>query len=91
MASLLCRHVASRAFTGNPAPNLVEVTELPEEDQQLLMEMDLLGGTRQVSLDQGVIQQLSQALQDEAQVLTNEEVTHTHTHRISIKHPTVRS
>lgn len=57
--------------------HLVEVTELPEDDQQLLVELDLLGGTRQVGLDQGIIQQSSQTFQDEAQVLVNKESTQT--------------
>lgn len=52
------------------SPHLVVVTELPEEDQQLLVELDLLGGMRQVSLDQGIVHQPSQTFQDEAQVLT---------------------
>ncbi|TNN33636.1 hypothetical protein EYF80_056201 [Liparis tanakae] len=54
------------------ARHLVEVTELPEEDQQLLVELDLLGRVRQVGLDQAVVHQPGQTLQDEAQVLTNE-------------------
>lgn len=51
---------------------LVEVTELPEENQQLLMELDLLGGVRQVCLLQWVRQEPSQALQDEVEVLQKE-------------------
>lgn len=51
---------------------LVEVTELPEENQQLLMELDLLGGVGQVRLLQRVRQEPSQALQDEVEVLQKE-------------------
>lgn len=54
------------------APHLVEVAELPEEDQQLLVELDLLGGSRQVRLDQRVVHQPGQTFQDEAQVLRNQ-------------------
>jgi hypothetical protein len=36
------------------AAHLVEVTELPEENQQLLVELDLLSGVGQVGLEQGV-------------------------------------
>jgi len=57
----------------NAAPHLVEVAELPEENQQLLVELDLLGGLREVSLDQGVVEQPSQPFEDEAQVLMNKE------------------
>ena len=64
------------------APHLVEVTELPEEDQQLLVELDLLGGVRQVRLDQRVVEQPSQTFEDEAQVLVSTENT--------LKHPEVR-
>lgn len=49
--------------------NLVEVTELPEKHQQLLVELDLLGGVRQVRLGQRVGQQTSEALQDKVKVL----------------------
>lgn len=33
------------------------------------MELDLLGGIRQVSLDKGIVEQLGQTFQDKAQVL----------------------
>lgn len=49
--------------------NLVDVAEFPEEEEQLLVELDLPGGMRQVRLDQRVVEQLSQTLQHEAQVL----------------------
>lgn len=49
--------------------HLVEVAEFPEEDQQLLVELDLLGGVRQVSLGQRVGQQTSQAFQYKIKVL----------------------
>ena len=54
-------------------PNLIKVAELPEENQEFLVELDLLGGVWQICLDQGVGQQPSQALQDEAEVLEDEE------------------
>lgn len=50
-------------------PHLVEVTQLPEEDEQLLVELDLLGGVGEVGLRQGVGEQPRQALQDEVVVL----------------------
>lgn len=46
--------------------HLVEVAEFPEEDQQLLVELDLLGGMRQVGLDQRIVKQPCQTFQDEA-------------------------
>lgn len=49
--------------------HLVEVTELPEEDQQFLMELDLLGRIGQVGLEQGVGEQPGYALEDELEVL----------------------
>ena len=55
---------------GPPRPaHLVEVAELPEEDQQLLVELDLLGGVGQVGLEQGVGEQPGYALEDELEVL----------------------
>lgn len=80
--STLNTKVASTASVAR-APHLVEVTELPEEDQQLLVELDLLGGARQVRLDQRVVEQPSQTFEDEAQVLVNTENT--------LKHPEVLS
>lgn len=63
-------------WPGRPLPagalqpaHLVEVAELPEEDQQLLVELDLLGGVGQVGLEQGVGQQPGCALEDELEVL----------------------
>lgn len=50
-------------------PYLVKVTELPEEDQQLLVELDLLGGVGQVGLQQGVGEQPGEAPEDELKVL----------------------
>lgn len=54
--------------------HLVEVTELPEEDQQLLVELDLLGGVGQVGLEQGVGEQPGDAFEDELEVLRGERV-----------------
>lgn len=54
--------------------HLVEVTELPEEDQQLLVELDLLGGVGQVGLEQGVGEQPGDAFEDELEVLWGERV-----------------
>lgn len=51
------------------ASHLVDVAELPEEDQQLLLELDPLGGMRQVRLDQRVVEEPRQTSQDEAQIL----------------------
>ena len=48
---------------------LVVFTELPEEDQQLLVELDLPLGVWEVGLDQGVHQEAGDALQDEREVL----------------------
>lgn len=53
--------------------HLVEVAELPEEDQQLLVELDLLGRSRQISLNQRVVEQPSQTFKDEAQVLISKQ------------------
>lgn len=53
--------------------HLIEVTELPEEDQQLLVELDLLGGVGQVGLEQGVGEQPGYALEDELEVLSGEQ------------------
>ena len=47
----------------------VVLTELPEEDQQLLVELDLPLGVWEVGLDQGVHQKTGDALQDEREVL----------------------
>lgn len=58
-----------RADPCPPLAHLVEVAELPEEDQQLLVELDLLGGVGQVGLEQGVGQQPGYALEDELEVL----------------------
>lgn len=52
--------------------NLIEVTKLPEQHQQLLVELDLLGGVGQVGLSQRVGQQTSQALQYKVKVLPME-------------------
>lgn len=51
------------------ASHLVDVAELPEEDQQLLLELDPLGRVRQVRLDQRIVEELRQTSQDEAQIL----------------------
>ena len=48
---------------------LVVFTELPEEDQQFLVELDLPLGVWEVGLDQGVHQKAGDALQDERKVL----------------------
>lgn len=60
---------ATFCFPGLLIPNLVEVTKLPEKHQQLLVELDLLGGVWKVSLSQRVGQQSRQALQDKVKVL----------------------
>lgn len=41
----------------DPLSDLVEVAKLPEEHQQLLVELDFLGGVWQVGLGQGVVEQ----------------------------------
>lgn len=56
-------------FSGLLFANLVEVAELPEKNQQLLVELDLLGRVWQVSLSQWVGQQPCQALQYKVKVL----------------------
>ena len=48
---------------------LVVLAQLPEQDEQLLVEVDLLLGAGQVGLGQRVHQQPRDARQDEAQVL----------------------
>ena len=48
---------------------LVVLTQLPEEDEQLLVEVDLLLGAGQVGLGQRVHQQPRDARQDEGEVL----------------------
>lgn len=63
-----CRPARAPALPEGPA-HLIEVTELPEEDQQLLMELDLLGRVGQVGLEQGVGEQPGYALEDELEVL----------------------
>lgn len=63
------RDVSSPLFIlsgGGGGEHLVDVTELPEENQQLLMELDLLGRMRQVSLDERVVEQPGHTFQDEA-------------------------
>lgn len=57
--------------------HLVEVAEFPEEDQQLLVELDLLAGSGQIRLDERVIEQPSQTFKDKAQVLMNKQGEHT--------------
>ena len=54
--------------------HLVDIAHLPEEHQQLLVELDPLGGARQVGLLQGVVQQARDALQDEPEVLEGREM-----------------
>lgn len=49
--------------------HLVEVTEFPEENEQLLMELDFLCGVGKVGLEQGIGQQPSYPLEDELEVL----------------------
>lgn len=49
--------------------NLIEVAKFPEKHQKLLVELDLLGGVRQVSLGQRVGQQTSEAFQYKIKVL----------------------
>lgn len=49
--------------------HLVEVTEFPEENKQLLVELDFLGGVGKVGLEQGIRQQPSYPLEDELEVL----------------------
>lgn len=61
--------LTARLALGGPLSNLVEVAELPEEHQQLLVELDLLGGVWQVGLGQRVVEETSQALQNEVKVL----------------------
>ena len=51
--------------------NLIEVTKLPEKNQQLLVELDLLGRIRQISLSQRICQQASKAFQYKVEVLQN--------------------
>lgn len=53
---------------------LVEVTEFPEEDQQLLLKLNLLAGVRQVRLLQRVIQQSTDPSQDQMKVLQSERI-----------------
>ena len=48
---------------------LVVLAQLPEEDEQLLVEVDLLLGAGQVGLGQRVHQQPRDARQDEGEVL----------------------
>lgn len=48
---------------------LVEVTEFPEEHQQLLMKLNLLAGMRQIRLQQRVGQQSTDPSQDKMKVL----------------------
>lgn len=64
---MLSSHLHTRTHT-----HLVEVTELPEEDEEFLVEVDLLGGVGQVGLGQRVVQQPGQAFQDEAKVLSKQ-------------------
>lgn len=49
--------------------NLIEVAKFPEQHQQLLMELDFLGGMGQVRLSQRVGQETSEALQYKIKVL----------------------
>lgn len=49
--------------------NLIEVAKLPEKHQQLLVELDLLSGVRQISLSQRIGQQTSETLQYKVKVL----------------------
>lgn len=49
--------------------NLVKVTKFPEQHQQLLMELDFLGGMGQVRLSQRVGQETSEALQHKIKIL----------------------
>lgn len=49
--------------------HLVEVTEFPEENQQLLVELDFLCGVGKVGLEEGVGQQPSYPLEDELEIL----------------------
>lgn len=53
---------------------LVKVTEFPEEHQQLLMELDLLAGMRQIRLHQRVIQQSTDPSQDKMKVLQSKRI-----------------
>ena len=48
---------------------LVDITHLPEEHEELLVELNLLGGPRQVGLDERVVQQSRQPTQDEVEIL----------------------
>lgn len=49
--------------------HLVNVTEFPEEHEQLLVKLDLLGRMREVRLQQGVVQQTGHAFEDKTEVL----------------------
>lgn len=57
--------------------NLIEVAKFPEKHQKLLVELDLLGGSGQIRLDERVIEQPSQTFKDKAQVLMNKQGEHT--------------
>lgn len=54
---------------GLESAHLVEVTEFPEENKQLLVELDFLCGVGKVGLEQGIRQQPSYPLEDELEVL----------------------
>lgn len=69
LVSQAIRHTARAELLNVRASHLVDVAELPEEDQQLLLELDPLGGMRQVRLDQRVVEEPRQTSQDEAQIL----------------------
>lgn len=51
---------------------LVEVAQLPKENEQLLVKLDLLGGVGQIGLGQRVGQQAGQSFQDKVIVLERE-------------------
>lgn len=53
--------------------NLIKVAQFPEKHQQLLVELDFLGGVGKVRLSQRIGQETSQALQHKVIVLQMEE------------------
>ncbi len=49
--------------------NFVQITKLPKQNEQLLVKIDLLAGPRQKRLRHRVIQETTEALQNETKVL----------------------
>lgn len=75
------RQMAPGELLNVRASHLVDVAELPEEDQQLLLELDPLGGMRQVRLEQRVVEEARQTSQYEAQILVKTSHCHVFTQK----------